>query len=338
MAGLTNGAAHTFQVRAAAATLGGAASKAVTATPAAPDNNAPVFASEMDSRSVAENSAANTNVGVPVTATDPDSDTLTYSLSGMDAASFAIGSATGQITVASGTSLDYESSTKSYTVTVSVSDGEDAAGNADATVDDTITVTINVTDVDEAGAVALSPAQPVVGTEITATLKDEDATVSNTVWQWARSSDGMSNWGDIDSATSASYTPVDADLNQYLRATATYDDTHSTGKSAQAVSVNQVQAAPVVNLHPIFSDGTATTRSVAENSPQGTNVGTAVTAIDADSLTYSLSGTDQASFDIESASGQITVRSGTSLDFESKNSYVVEVTAAGPPAPPTPSR
>ena len=47
---------------------------------------------------MAENSAAGTNVGTAVPATDPDEgDTITYSLSGTDAASFEIGGSTGQI-------------------------------------------------------------------------------------------------------------------------------------------------------------------------------------------------------------------------------------------------
>ena len=63
------------------------------------------------SRSVAENSRAGTAVGDPVAATDQgDSgpDTLTYSLSGLDAASFDIDSGTGQIRVKAGNIPDFE--------------------------------------------------------------------------------------------------------------------------------------------------------------------------------------------------------------------------------------
>ena len=49
---------------------------------------------------------------------------LTYSLSGTDAASFEINSASGQLWVAIGVELDYEGK-KTYRVTVEVSDGED---------------------------------------------------------------------------------------------------------------------------------------------------------------------------------------------------------------------
>ena len=97
-------------------------------------------------RSVAENSPAGTPVGDPVVVVDPEGDTLTYSLSGTDASKFAIDSSTGQITVAEGADLDYES-VNTYTVTVS--DGVDANGDADPSVDGSIAVTVKVTDVDE---------------------------------------------------------------------------------------------------------------------------------------------------------------------------------------------
>ena len=100
-------------------------------------------------RSVAENSAAGTNVGDPVTATDAEGETLYYTLTGADAAKFDIGETDGQITVADGTELDYESGTTSYSVTVNVSDKNDGSGNPDEVIDATMAVTISVTDVDE---------------------------------------------------------------------------------------------------------------------------------------------------------------------------------------------
>ena len=388
-------------------------------------NSAPAFNSESVTLSVEENTGSGENVGSAVTATDADNDTLTYSLSGTDAASFGFDTSSGQITTSA--ALDYET-TNSYSVTVEVHDGKNGQGDADTSVDDTITVTINVTnvdeapdlsgqtsidyaengttsvatytatdpegetsftwsltgddaglfsisagvltfvaspdyedardantdndyqvtihaadsngnsssldvtvnvtDMDEAGSVSLESLQPQVGTELTASLTDADAGVTNTTWQWARSSDGSTNWSDISGATAASYTPVDADLDHYLRATATYDDTHGSGKSIAAVSANPVQAAPVVNNQPTFDDGDNTTRTVAENSPQDTGVGNMVAATDADvgdTLTYALSGTGASNFEID-GSGQITVASGATLDHETTPSYSLSAT------------
>ena len=102
-------------------------------------NAAPVFpAAETGARSVAENSLAGANVGDPVAATDTD--TLVYSLGGDDFSLFSLDSGTGQISVASGTDLDYETTT-SYSVTVT------AADTAGQTAE--IEVTISVTDVVE---------------------------------------------------------------------------------------------------------------------------------------------------------------------------------------------
>ena len=50
-----------------------------------------------------------------------------------------------------------------------------------------------------------------------------------------------------------------------------------------------------VNNAPVFTEGTSTSRSVAESTAVGTNIGSAVTATDADSgdtLTYTIGGTD----------------------------------------------
>ncbi|MYE93115.1 MAG: hypothetical protein F4238_07100, partial [Gemmatimonadetes bacterium] len=76
--------------------------------------------------SIDENNADAASVGT-VAATDADGDTLTYSLApGTDASSFTI-SSTGEINVASGTTLNHEAQ-DSYTVTAQVTDGKDAWG------------------------------------------------------------------------------------------------------------------------------------------------------------------------------------------------------------------
>ena len=103
-------------------------------------NNAPVFDPAAVDREIAENTAADQDVGAAVTATDADAaDTLAYTLGGTDAASFDIVGTSGQIRTISGVSYDHEAK-DSYTVTVTASDGTDTA---------VATVTISVTDVDE---------------------------------------------------------------------------------------------------------------------------------------------------------------------------------------------
>ena len=84
---------------------------------------------------------------------------------------------------------------------------------------------------------------------------------------------------------------------------------------------------------PYFTEGDGTTRSVDENEAAGAEVGLPVGAEDPtnETLTYTLSGTDAGSFDIDASTGQLTVADGTALNYEgTKKSYAVTVTATDP--------
>ena len=122
------------------------------------DSDTPGTQNQSAMREVAENTKA--NVGSPVTAEDPDpnADPLTYTLIGADAGLFSVGADNadttdvdegGQITVKSGTKLDFETRT-TYMVTLTA---EDSFGET-ASID----VTIMVTDVDEAPEIMVGPA------------------------------------------------------------------------------------------------------------------------------------------------------------------------------------
>ena len=115
-------------------------SAATAAVAAAVPNNPPAFSADTAARSVAENTAAGQNVGAALTATDADSDTLTYTLEGTDAASFDIVSGSGQIRTRTGVTYNHEAKS-THTVVVKADDGNGGT--------DTVTVTITVTDVDE---------------------------------------------------------------------------------------------------------------------------------------------------------------------------------------------
>ena len=291
-------------------------------------NEPPAFSAETDTRTIDENTAAGESMGSPLTATDPDDgDTLTYTLGVDDAASFDIDASTGQLQTKA--DLDYET-THSYTVTVSVRDSKDTGGSGDSEADDTITVTVTINNVDEDGTVTLSSVQPQVGASLTATLEDPDGDVTGETWQWAWASlpVGDSEWTDIDGATSGSYTPADGDVGHYLRATASYTDGHGPNKNAQATTAQAVQAGE--NRPPEFPSTETGSRTIAENTAVGQDIGAPVTAADpdtGDTLTYSLEGTDSASFQIVSASGQIRTKTGVTYDHEAKSSYSVTVKA-----------
>ena len=139
-------------------------------------NSAPTFSSMTATRTLPENSGVGVNVVGGVTAaTDSDSDTLTYSLTGTDASKFEVDS-NGQIktkSTGSPQSFNFENtSNNSFSVTVRVQDGKDAAGGTDtSTIDDTIAVTITLTNVNE---------EPVIETNSANRPIDENSTTVQT--------------------------------------------------------------------------------------------------------------------------------------------------------------
>ena len=92
-------------------------------------------------------------------------------------------------------------------------------------------------------------------------------------------------------------------------------------------SVEAAGTPEAANRPPVFAEGNAATRSLAENAAAGEAVGLAVEASDEDGdpLTYHLEGADAGAFGIDAASGQLRTRTGVSYDFEAKAGYAVRV-------------
>ena len=113
--------------------------------------------------SVDENTSENTVVGTVAACGDPHRDSLTYSVGGTDVAKFNkvfdLNASTGEITVKSGASIDYEGGKRSYSLTVTVSDADDSS-------ETTVPMSITVLNVDEPGTVTLSQATPGVGSKV----------------------------------------------------------------------------------------------------------------------------------------------------------------------------
>ena len=262
-------------------------------------------------------------------ATDPETDSLTWSLSGNDAGDFTIN---GQGQLKFSAVPNFESPADNgvnnvYDVTVNVRDSLNDAGNTDTAVDDSIAITVTVTNVDDAGTVTISGTLS-GGEELTTMFSDPDGNVSNVLWKWARGATQSGAFTDIPSTNAPSYTTVAADVGKYLRVTATYTDAQGPGKSASAITSGPIGAS---NAAPTFDDGTTATRSLAENPTVGTDVGNAIAASDSDSgdtLTYAIkSGNDGGSFTIDATDGQLKSKTGVTYNFEStKKSYTVVVT------------
>ncbi len=149
--GLTTGTRQDVQVR-AKSTRDSNWSASARGIPGAA-NSEPFFVDgERTTRRVTENSGIGANVGTPVEVQDYESENaieaFTYSLSGTDASSFTIDSASGQIKTAFDPNFEMRDS---YVVTVSATDAKDDVGNAEspAVDDDLITVDIEIDNVDE---------------------------------------------------------------------------------------------------------------------------------------------------------------------------------------------
>ena len=306
------------------------------------ENDDPIFIEgDNATRSVAENTDVGANIGSPVSATDEDDDILTYSLGGIDASSFGIISTSGQLQTRA--ELDYETK-DSYSVTVMVSDGNGGT--------DTIGVTISVTDMDEdtvpviegivipevdetpkthapvfAGSRttrSIAENTPVgvnIGSPVSATDADDDTLTYTLGGTDAGSFSIVKSSGQLQTQV-----PLDYETKKAYTVTVTVSDGGRTDAIAVAITIIDVDETPETHA-PVFA-GSRTTRSIAENTPAGVNIGSPVSATDADddTLTYTLGGTDAGSFSIVKSSGQLQTQAP--LDYETKKAYTVTVTVS----------
>ena len=288
-----------------------------TTTPPTP-NQPPVFSEGTSTtRSIAENTGAGQNIGNPVSATDGDSDRLTYSLEGRDARAFTILPNSGQLRTRSGVSYDYETK-NSYSVTVRAQDGK--GGSA------TISVTITLTDENEA------PGRPDAPTVTASTLNslslrwtaptNSGSAISDYDVQYRTQGGSFTDWPHTGTGTTTTITGLTANTRYEIQVRAR----NAQGESNWSPSATGTTTA---NQSPVFSEGTSTTRNIAENTGAGQNIGNPISATDGDNdqITYSLEGRDASAFTVQSNSGQLRTRSGRTYDYETKDRYSVTLRA-----------
>ena len=281
-------------------------------------NRPPVFSVPSAERSVAENTAPAAAIGSPVTATDPDGDALTYALSGADAGSFSLDAASGQLRVLA--ALDYEARS-SYAVTVEATDPRGASA--------ALAVAVSVTDVAEPPAAPAAPAVTALSRTRLSLSWTAPATPGRPAvsgydvqYRLAGSGAAFADAGHAGTGTSLVLDDLDADTAYEAQVRAVNDE--GAGDWSPAGTGRTLK-----NNAPAFA-GAGAGRSVAENTPAGEAVGSPVAATDADGdvLTYTLSGADAASFDLDADSGQLRTRAA--LDYEARTSWSVTVTATDP--------
>ena len=285
-----------------------------------PANNAPTFSGGPRTFSVAENTPAGENIRGPVTATDPDRDSLAYSLEGTDAASFYIDPATGQIQTSG--PLNHEEK-PSHSVTVKA---DDARGGMA-----TVSVTINVTDVP--GEAPEKPDTPTVVAASSTSLAVNWVAPDNpgppiTDYDYRYKEPTAAGWTEVTDTvitqTNAIVSPLRPDTSYEVQVRAKNAEANGEWSDSGTGSTNAGGA----NSAPVFTEGQSTTRTVIPNAQAGEHAGPPVTATDADqgdTVTYSLEGADAASFGINPANGQLLTVAGVTLD---RSTYIVEVVAS----------
>ena len=296
-------------------------------------NRMPLFGRSDETISVAENTAAGEAIGDPITANDPDGDDLTYSLTGTYDTSFSIDTSTGQISTRE--PLDHETM-ETYHLAVSVRDGKDIDDNSDTVEDDSIGVTINVNDVteppDPPGTPTVVPkANATDSLEVSWTAPDTTGRPDITGYELQYQVEGTDpvDWIPetvTDTGSTATITGLESGTTYEVQVKASNDE----GSSDWSASGTGRTENTVPRFDEEIPQGeNSLSRSVPENSDAGVDVGAPVAASDDDGndLTYTLDGTDAASFDIVSTSGQIQTKEGVTYDHESESSYSVTVKA-----------
>ncbi len=281
-----------------------------------PVNDAPTDLS-LSANTVGENAANGTVVGTAST-TDPDEgDTHTYSLIDSAGGRFAIDTNTGEITVADGTLLNYESA-MSHVITVRTTD----AGGL--TYDQTFT--INLTNVNETPTnLSLSSntvAENAANGTVVGTVSGTDPDSGDTkMYSLTNSAGGRFA---INSSTGA-ITVANSSLLDY-EATTSHSVTVRVTDSG-GLTYDETVTINLTNVNETPTDLSLSSNTVAENSSNGTVIGT-VSGTDpdaSDTKTYSFTDSAGGRFAINSTTGQITVADGNLLNYENATSHSVTV-------------
>ena len=243
----------------------------------------------------------------------------------------------GQLALMPVHQLDFEASKNSYIIEFS-DDGADS---------DVYRVTILVTDVNEAPSIPMEdrgginingplniPRYDEGGTGMVATYSTTGGDVGATV-MWSLAGDDMDDFSiDANGVLTFNMTPdyedpMDSNRDNIYAITVEADDGTNVDSQFVTVTVGNVNEDGAVTDELSF-DSDVIERMVAEDAMAGDNVGEPVMAAGglASQLTYSLDGADASSFTID-VMGQIMVGTGTDLDYETKVTYTVMVTARG---------
>ena len=298
---------------------------ATEAQPAQPDPiNAPPTITSAMSAAIAENSTGPVYIA---TATDPDAGTtLTYALSGADAALFDINAQTGEVTFKS--SPDFETPRDAdgdnvYDVKVSATDGTNTAtqdvaitvGNSNEGPTVTSAVSAAVTENSTGTVYTAAATDPDAGTTLTYALSGTDAALFNINAQTGEIS--FKQGPDFEAAK-------DAGGDNVYDVKVTASDGTTAATQDVKISVTNTNEGPTIT--------SAAAATVAENT-SGVIYMAAATDPDAGTkLSYTLSGNDAALFKIDAQTGEVSFKGAPDYekprDASGDNVYDIKVSAS----------
>ena len=259
-----------------------------------------------------------------VTATDLDRDALTFSILSNDRNNnglFEIGTNNGEISLALGQSLNYET-TNQHTITLAVSDG---------LLSNTALVTIEVTNVNEAPPLfdltnyVFTNGEDigdemVIGT-VTATDLDRDALTFSILSNDNSLFEVGANSGEISLAPGQA---LDYETTNRHTITVSVSDGAFSNTALVTIEVTNVNDAPLFDMPSyVFTNG--------EDIGDEVIIGTVTaTDMDGDVLTFSILTNDynNVSFEIGTNNGEISLALGQSLNYETTNRHTITVSVS----------
>ena len=308
-------------------------------TPAAPTIS---WLSDFTNGNVAENTESNTPLAT-VTATDADARAdLQYNISGTGSDLFDIDDA-GNLTLKG--RLNFESTTTSYDLTITATDGTNTSPPT--------AITITVTDV--APEFGLNVVMWAAGFRDGVVAEDTYIRTPVTLGTIAADPQGNTNpltytiiGGNVDDTFSLTpagalslVKPLDAEtIGKYFLTIQVSDGTTTPDTTIIAVTVDDVDDVDDVNRHePTAPTITWAADFTGGNVAEGTAIGTLLASASSsdgdgdETVTYSISGTGSNLFAIDPKTGAITLAGA--LDYETTRSYSLTVTASDGTNPAT---
>jgi hypothetical protein len=270
-------------------------------------NEVPSLSSTLALTSFSEDSAIGTIIAT-ASATDPESNTITYSLSGTGSEYFIVDE-NGKISLKD--TLDFETYAK-YEITLVASDGELTSSSV---------ITFDISDVDEAPSLSSTLKSEsfeesiTVGTALAtiSSIDPESQTITYSLSGAGSENFEIDSEGNITSKVTFDYETTPS----YTFNVTASDGTNST-TSPLTITLSDANESPDVTISLQGSE-------FAENIATGSTIATiAYTDPESDTLSYTLSGTGSDQFSIDDQ-GVITLKTG--LDYETKTSYELILTS-----------